>query len=156
MRQPYPDHAVLRRLLPFVLAAVIALAYARGADAEPLADTGSAAAVPPQTGMASWHRGDNRTASGRRWKSEELIAAHRTLPLGSTVRVVNTRNGREAVVLITDRGPYQRGRIIDLSVAAARQIGCLEAGTAPVRLEVVRLARFNRVVLVHPDVQPPG
>ena len=94
-------------------------------------------AAAAQFGLASWHRGTSRTASGRPWIAEELVAAHRSLPLGTTVRVVNVRNGRQTVVQITDRGPYGRGRIIDLSVAAARQIGCLDAGTARVRLEVV-------------------
>ena len=154
MFQLFPDPTACLRL-PWMLAAlfVLSLALPLRADEPPSEPPPN---VPPQTGMASWHGGDSRTASGRRWKSEELIAAHRTLPLGSAVRVINTRNGREAVVLITDRGPYSRGRIIDLSVAAARQIGCLEAGTAPVRLEVVRLARFHRVAAAHTDTQPPG
>ena len=90
-----------------------------------------------QVGTASWHRGPNNTASGHRWQPEELVAAHRTLPLGSAVRVVNLRNDRATVVRITDRGPYTKGRIIDLSVAAARQIGCLEGGIAQVRVEVI-------------------
>ena len=105
------------------------------------------------TGLASWHRGTNRTASGCPWVAEELVAAHRSLPLGTTVRVVNVRNGRQTVVRITDRGPYARGRIIDLSVAAARELGCLEAGTARVRLEVIPPAPAQ-VVLASSLPQP--
>jgi rare lipoprotein A len=76
-------------------------------------------------------------ASGQRFNMYELIAAHRTLPLGSRVRVVNLTNARSVAVTITDRGPFVKGRIIDLSYAAARQIGILGPGTAPVRLEIL-------------------
>ena len=64
-----------------------------------------------------------------------MVAAHRTLPLGSRVRVVNLSNGHEAIVQITDRGPYGHGRIIDVSRCAAQQLGLLRSGTARVRLE---------------------
>ena len=64
-----------------------------------------------------------------------MIAAHRTLPLGTKVRVVNLSNGHEAIVQITDRGPYCRGRIIDVSRVAAQQLGLIQLGTARVRLE---------------------
>ena len=66
-----------------------------------------------------------------------MIAAHRTLPLGTKVQVVNLANGREAVVEIRDRGPYCRKRIIDVSRVAAEQLGLLKSGTARVRLEVL-------------------
>lgn len=137
---PFPPKAVIRYCrASWTLAALLLLAFAYPA----LAD--ETPAIPVETGTASWHYGDSKTASGRRWRPEELIAAHRTLPLGSSVRVTNTRNGLTTTVLITDRGPYTRGRIIDLSPAAAREIDCLNSGTAPVKLEVVRLARFTRV-----------
>ena len=88
------------------------------------------------TGIASWYgerfRG-RRTASGSRFNPDALTAAHRTLPFGTRVRVTNVRNGRSVVVRITDRGPFIRGRIIDLSRAAARRIGI--AGIGRVRLE---------------------
>ena len=90
-----------------------------------------------QQGTASWHGGTSRTTSGERWKSGEFMAAHRSLPLGSKVRVVNLKNGRATVVRITDRGPFTRGRIIDLSPAAAREIGLLEMGIAKVSLQIV-------------------
>jgi len=82
---------------------------------------------------------DSQTASGRKWWNFQLVAAHRTLPLGTTVRVVNEQNGRKAKVRIIDRGPYIDGRIIDLSPAAAKRLRMKEQGVAPVRVEVVRL-----------------
>jgi rare lipoprotein A len=68
---------------------------------------------------------------------QALTAAHRTLPLGTRLRVTNLENGRMVVVRVTDRGPYAPGRIIDLSLAAARTLGMLERGVARVRLEVM-------------------
>ena len=100
----------------------------------------ASAGVPDERGVATWHdqgRGSHRTASNRPWAGEELIAAHRTLPLGSKIRVVNLANERSVVVEIRDRGPYLRGRIIDVSRAAAKELGLLETGIAKVRLEAV-------------------
>lgn len=77
------------------------------------------------------------TASGDRYDQHELTAAHRTLEFGSRVRVLNLANGRAVVVTVTDRGPYVRGRIIDLSVKAAGVLGFLDDGVARVRLERV-------------------
>jgi len=97
---------------------------------------------------ASWYGrafGGRRTASGRIFNPNELTAAHRTLRLGSRVRVTELRGGRSVVVQITDRGPYVRGRGIDLSYAAARHIGIVERGVAPVRVEPI----------VADDVAPP-
>src|SRR6056297_213133 len=79
----------------------------------------------------------NPTASGERFDPAKLTAAHRTLPLGSRVRVTNMRNGESVVVRINDRGPFHGNRIIDLSEAAARRIGMLQRGTARVRLELL-------------------
>ncbi|MBK1990960.1 septal ring lytic transglycosylase RlpA family protein [Sphaerospermopsis aphanizomenoides BCCUSP55] len=91
-------------------------------------------------GMASWYGYDwsgNKTASGERFNPEAMTAAHRSLPLGTKVRVTNTNNGRSVVVRINDRGPYIGGRIIDLSAGAARLLGMIGSGIAPVRLEVL-------------------
>ncbi|WP_017314814.1 septal ring lytic transglycosylase RlpA family protein [Mastigocladopsis repens] len=91
-------------------------------------------------GMASYYGYDgsgNRTATGERFNPEGMTAAHRHLPFGTRVRVTNTRNGRSVVVRINDRGPFARGRIIDLSVAAARILGMMRSGVAPVRIEVI-------------------
>ena len=88
-------------------------------------------------GRASWYGPGfhgKRTASGERFDMNDLTAAHRTLPFGTRVRVLNSQNGREVVVRINDRGPHIRDRIIDLSKAAATAIDLLQAGEAPVVL----------------------
>ena len=87
------------------------------------------------SGIASWYGPGfhgRRTASGERFNTNALTAAHRTLPFGAKVRVVNQRTGRSVVVRINDRGPYAHGRVIDLSRAAAQTIGL--SGVAPVIL----------------------
>ncbi|SIQ80567.1 septal ring lytic transglycosylase RlpA family protein [Aquipseudomonas alcaligenes] len=85
---------------------------------------------------AARHHG-RRTASGERLNNNALTAAHRELPFGTQVRVTNLSNERSVVVRITDRGPHGRGRLIDLSQAAARQLDMLRAGVAQVRIETV-------------------
>jgi rare lipoprotein A len=90
-----------------------------------------------QTGIASWYR-DYRTASGERFNINALAAAHRSLPFGSKVRVIDLKTGNAIIVRINDRGPYIRGRIIDLTVGAARQLGTYHRGIARVRIEVLR------------------
>ncbi len=94
-----------------------------------------------QEGLASWYGPGfqgKRTASGERFNMHQYTAAHRTLPFGTRVRVTHLRTGRSVVVRINDRGPWKRGRIIDLSYAAARAIGLIRDGVAPVRIEVVQ------------------
>lgn len=78
-----------------------------------------------------------RTANGEIFNPRKLTAAHRTLPFGSKVRVTNRRNGRSVVVRINDRGPFARGRVIDLSKAAAQRIGLVRAGHGPVELALL-------------------
>ncbi|MBM7457142.1 rare lipoprotein A [Oceanisphaera litoralis] len=89
-------------------------------------------------GMASYygarHHGRN-TASGERFNQHALTAAHRTLPFGTRVRVTNLNNKKSVIVRINDRGPYAKGRIIDLSAQAAREISMIRAGVVPVRVE---------------------
>ena len=89
-------------------------------------------------GMASWYGEGQMTASGERFDKHKMTAAHRTLPMGTLVRVTNTRNGKSVVVRINDRGPYGHGRIIDLSEAAAKKLDMINAGVAPVTLEVLK------------------
>ena len=92
-------------------------------------------------GMASFYStkfNGRRTASGEKFNSSALTAAHLSLPFGSLVKVTNMRNGKTVVVRINDRGPHVKGRIIDLSKAAATKIGIGRAGTARVRLEVLK------------------
>jgi rare lipoprotein A len=79
-------------------------------------------------GGASWYALHSRTASGERMNPSALTAAHRTLPLGSRVKVTNQRNGKTVVVRINDRGPFVRGRMIDLSKGAANRLGFVGAG----------------------------
>jgi rare lipoprotein A len=89
-----------------------------------------------QCGKASWYAEGSRTASGEPFRPDGLTAAHRTLPFGSRVRVQHRRTGRSVVVRINDRGPFTRGRIIDLSRGAKRVIGM--GGVAPVCLTVLK------------------
>jgi len=90
-----------------------------------------------QSGMASYYGSESgsQTASGARFNPSAMTAAHRTLPFGTQVRVTNKRNGKTVVVTINDRGPFIRGRIIDLSTAAAGVIGMRSSGVAPVVVE---------------------
>ena len=78
-----------------------------------------------------------RTASGKPLCDRTLTAAHRKLPFGTPVRVTNVKNGKSVVVTITDRGPFIRGRIIDVSVAAARELDFVSRGLVPVKVEVL-------------------
>jgi rare lipoprotein A len=82
----------------------------------------------------------NRTASGERFDPNALTAAHRTLPLGTRVRVTNIANGRSVIVRVNDRGPFVHSRLIDVSLGAAREIQMVRSGKAQVRLEIVPTA----------------
>lgn len=99
-----------------------------------------------ERGIASWYGEDFHgwmTASGEIYDMESLSGAHRTLPLGTVVRVTNVENGKQVRVRINDRGPYVNGRIIDLSYAAARKLGMMEGGLSAVSLEVVGAHSFS-------------
>jgi rare lipoprotein A len=104
------------------------------------ATTSSPGATRSQAGLASWygefHHG-LRTASGEIFDMGELTAAHRTLPLGTQLRVTNLENGRVVRVRVNDRGPYVTGRVVDLSREAARALDMVERGVVPVRLDLV-------------------
>lgn len=124
-------------------------APARPASEAPAAEADDAPEAPADAepageGEASYY-GDEfegrPTASGEPYAGTRLTAAHRTLPLGSRVRVTNLSTGEDVVVRVNDRGPFAGNRVIDLSKAAAREVGMLAAGTAPVRLELLRGAR---------------
>ena len=91
-------------------------------------------------GEASWYGPGfhgRRAADGSRYDMNAMTAAHKSLPFGTVVRVTNKRTGQSCLVRITDRGPYIDGRIIDLSKAAAKSIGMLGSGVAPVKVEVL-------------------
>src|SRR5829696_7827498 len=101
-----------------------------------------------QGGLASWYGPGfygRRTASGAVYTGAALTAAHRSLPFGTLVQVTNLANGRTVVVLIDDRGPFVRGRVIDLSAAAARRLGMVRDGVVPVRIRVLRWAAGSEV-----------
>jgi rare lipoprotein A len=107
------------------------------ANAEPIT-AGPDVSDFEQQGRASWYgRGfhGRKTASGERYDMHALTAAHRTLPLASWVRVTNESNHKTVVVKINDRGPYARGRVIDLSYAAAAILGMRGAGVGKVKIE---------------------
>jgi rare lipoprotein A len=94
-------------------------------------------AVAAQCGKAAWYDLDGQTASGERSNGSELAAAHRTLPFGTRVRVENLANGRDVIVRINDRGPFVNGRVIDVTRAAAEELGMIRSGIAKVRVSVV-------------------
>ena len=126
----------------WLIAAVAVMAWACGGAPRheaPPPRTGMAPAV--QRGLATFYGAEQQggpTASGERFDRHKLTAAHRTLPLGTRVRVTNTRNGRSVEVRINDRGPYGgHGRIIDLSEAAARRLDMIDAGVVPVIVEIL-------------------
>jgi len=95
------------------------------------------ASAAPGCGGASWYALTSKTASGERMNPAKLTAAHRSLPFGTKVKVTNKRNGKSVVVRINDRGPFIKGRIIDVSKAAAQNIGMVRSGTAKVCYQIV-------------------
>ncbi len=111
--------------------------------------------VPPtptpgavERGLASWYGKEFDglpTASGETFRPEKVSAAHRTLPLGTLVDVTNEKNGKRVRVKVNDRGPFVAGRIVDLSKAAAAEIGSVGDGVVPVTLRVVTLGDNSRI-----------
>lgn len=102
----------------------------------------TAPAVSTSTGVASWYGpgfNGKKTASGERFNENLFTAAHRTLPFGSVVRVTNLQNGRSVDVRINDRGPFAKGRVIDISKAAAKEIGIIQQGIGRVEVHVLSL-----------------
>jgi rare lipoprotein A len=108
-------------------------------EAPKLPEAGPSELPPPETGRASWYALGTPTASGEAMDADALTAAHRSLPLGMHVRVENLENGRAVVVRINDRGPFAKDRIIDLSKAAAAELGMIADGVAKVRVIPVAL-----------------
>ncbi|MBA4261883.1 MAG: septal ring lytic transglycosylase RlpA family lipoprotein [Comamonadaceae bacterium] len=131
---PHPPQAPAQRGEPMLPSAPL-----DGGAAAPVAEVATA---PPKgkpfaQGMASWYGPrfhGRRTASGERYDMHALTAAHRTLPFGTRLRVRSVHTGKEVVVRINDRGPYQHQRIIDLSRAAMLALGTLERGVTEVEL----------------------
>ena len=126
-----------------ILLVLVAACSPGGGSTTPRARPGNAEqpAIPgTQVGMASWYGRElhgRKTASGERFDRHGLTAAHRTLKFGTRVRVTRLKTNRSVVVRINDRGPFGKGRIIDVSEAAARELDMIEAGVTKVRVEVV-------------------
>ncbi len=96
--------------------------------------------APAHTGLASYYHSafhGRRTASGEAFNQNALTAAHRTLPFGTLLRVINLRNQRSVIVRVNDRGPVQKNRVIDVTPKAARELGFLGHGMTQVKIEVV-------------------
>ncbi len=93
-----------------------------------------------QTGTASWYGAESskRTATGARYDQTAMTAAHRTLPIGTMIQVKNLKNGCCATLRVTDRGPFCKGRILDVSRAAAEQLDMIHSGTAKVQIAVTK------------------
>jgi rare lipoprotein A len=143
---------VIRPMRPFRLPLLLVLSGLAGCTTTPTPPT--PAEPPPvvqppaapqpfftQTGLASFygHAHDGKiTANGQNFDPGDFTAAHRTLAFGTRVRVTDLENGKTATVKITDRGPYVRGRIIDVSLAAARALGMQDKGVTRVRIEAFR------------------
>lgn len=119
-RSPLPQMKKTNRT---ALVAAIAAGLMVGASTSPAA---------AQCGRASWYALTSKTASGERMNPSALTAAHRTLPFGTRLKVTNRKNGRSVVVRINDRGPFIKGRVIDLSKGAAGRLGFISSGHAAV------------------------
>ena len=94
-----------------------------------------------QYGRASYYARrfhGKRTASGERFNMNAMTCAHRKLPFGTHVKITNKANGRSVILRVNDRGPYAKGRIVDVSYAAAKKLGMIRSGTAKVKLEVIK------------------
>jgi len=112
-----------------------------------LSSCGSAKSTFTQSGQGSYYAdkfAGRPTASGTPYRPGKLTAAHNTLPFGTRIRVTNTRTGRSVKVVVNDRGPHTKGRIVDVSKRAARKLGLVDAGVAPVTLKVIRAAAPSR------------
>ena len=112
-------------------------------------------------GMASWYGGrwvGRLTANGETYRAGDVTAAHKKLPFNTRVRVVDLKTGNSLIVRINNRGPYVKGRIIDLSVAAAKKLGTYDRGIARVRIEALReipLLTKSNVRAINPPKPPP-
>lgn len=126
------------RARPFAVLILLALTLAACASPQP-------ASLPSgghEHGLASWYGGKfhgRRTASGEVYDQNAMTAAHKTLPFGTRVKVTNLKNGRSAVLRINDRGPFVRGRIIDVSRRAAEHLGFRTDGVTRVEIQIVQL-----------------
>ncbi len=111
-----------------------------------------------EKGMASWYGvkfHGNSTSNGEKYDMYAMTAAHKTLPIPSYVRVTNLENGRSAIVRVNDRGPFEKGRIIDLSYAGAQKLGYVDAGTAKVKVEYIDPSTYTPSAKSRPSAPAP-
>lgn len=111
-------------------------------------------ALAQNKGKASYYGNKfhgRRTSDGSRYHKDSLTCAHRTLPFGTLLKVRNQKNGREVVVKVTDRGPFGPGRIVDLSMAAAREIGMVQQGVVPVEVTRVGHVSESKLLMAQSD-----
>lgn len=137
---PSKHSEILLRAAVVVVLFCALLSGACSANRRPETRPGSSGVKAHEKGTASWYGvrfHGRRTANGERFDMNELTAAHPSLPFGTLLEVRNVRTGRSVVVRVNDRGPFSKNRIIDLSFAAAREIGLVLSGTAPVELFLV-------------------
>ena len=131
------------RLIPVALVLAMALLAQSVFAAEPAATTTDAAQATTtgtETGIAAVYSdrlNGHRTASGKRYRRNALTTAHKTLPFGTRVKVTNMQNHKSVDLVVTDRGPTQAGRVLDISAAAAKALGISRHGSAQVSVEVV-------------------
>ena len=126
----------LKPALLLMVVAALAVSGCGGGSGEPSTEPGSV-----EEGEASYyaHKYHGRTtANGETYDENKMTAAHKTLPFGTTVRVTNLANGKKVVVRINDRGPFIKGRIIDLSYKAAGELDYISRGVVKVRVEVLK------------------
>ena len=140
LHAPGPRLARAQRFAALLVLSLYALGALVPGDAIARAAKARAARAKRESGWCSYYGREfyhRRTASGERLDPDELTAAHRTLPFGTRVRVTNLENGRRVVVRINDRGPFKKGRVLDVTPAVARRLGFAQAGLAHVRLDVL-------------------
>lgn len=142
-RARHPGRVRARLLVCFSLVSLAVVAFDPG---DALGGTARKRVRHPrrESGLASWYGPgffDRRTASGERFDPSELAAAHRTLPFGTRIRVTNLENGRRVVLRINDRGPFRKGRVLDVTPMAAKRLGFKHIGVARVRIDVIRWPR---------------
>jgi rare lipoprotein A len=110
---------------------------ARETPARPAPSSSPAEAQIASRGLASFYTEGTQTASGEKFNTRDLTAAHPTLPFGTRLRVTNVTNGQSVTVRVNDRGPFVPGRVVDVSYSAAETLGMVEGGVAKVKLDVV-------------------